>query len=144
MPRDSARTPPATLPARYVPLNEASRRVTAALHSVTGGPPNCQRHCAKVGRMAVVTSPRVRLDTDIGGDIDDLCALAMLLGWTGVELVGATTVADEIGRRAGCAPHALSAGCRMDIPVAAGMDVSTGYFRLSPTYPSEEAYWGEA
>jgi hypothetical protein len=28
--------------------------------------------------------PLVHLDTDIGGDIDDLCALAMLLRWPGV------------------------------------------------------------
>jgi hypothetical protein len=33
---------------------------------------------------------KVHLDTDIGGDIDDLCALAMLLGWSGVEVVGIT------------------------------------------------------
>jgi hypothetical protein len=28
--------------------------------------------------------PLVHVDTDIGGDIDDLCALAMLLRWSGV------------------------------------------------------------
>ena len=33
---------------------------------------------------------RVHLDTDIGGDVDDLCALAMLLGWPGVEVTGIT------------------------------------------------------
>ncbi len=31
---------------------------------------------------------RIHLDTDLGGDTDDACALAMLLGWPGVELVG--------------------------------------------------------
>ncbi len=30
----------------------------------------------------------VHLDTDIGGDPDDVCALAMLLGWPDVEIVG--------------------------------------------------------
>ncbi len=35
----------------------------------------------------------MHLETDIGGDTDDLCALAMLVGWPGVELVGVTTVA---------------------------------------------------
>ena len=50
---------------------------------------------------------RVHLDTDLGGDTDDACALAMLLGWSGVELVGVTTVADPGGRRAGCVAHCL-------------------------------------
>jgi inosine-uridine nucleoside N-ribohydrolase len=89
-----------------------------------------------------VTPTKVHLDTDIGGDIDDLCALAMLLGWPGVDLVGVTTAAEENGRRAGYANRALSAGGRPDIPVAAGVDVSTGCFRLNPTYPSDEVYWG--
>jgi inosine-uridine nucleoside N-ribohydrolase len=35
---------------------------------------------------------RIHLDTDIGGDLDDLCALALLLGWPDVELTGVTTV----------------------------------------------------
>jgi hypothetical protein len=37
---------------------------------------------------------RIHLDTDLGGDTDDACALAMLLGWPGVELVGIATTAD--------------------------------------------------
>lgn len=40
---------------------------------------------------------RVHLDTDFGGDTDDACALAMLLGWPGVEVTGITTVADRGG-----------------------------------------------
>ncbi len=36
---------------------------------------------------------KVHLDTDLGGDIDDLCALALLLRWPeGVQLTGVTTV----------------------------------------------------
>ena len=31
---------------------------------------------------------KIHLDTDIGGDIDDLCALAMLLKWPGLEITG--------------------------------------------------------
>jgi hypothetical protein len=45
----------------------------------------------------------IHLDTDIGGDTDDLCALAMLVGWPGVELVGVTTCSDSGGGRAGLA-----------------------------------------
>ena len=47
---------------------------------------------------------RIHLDTDIGGDTDDLCALAMLLGWADVELVGVTTCSDSGGSRAGLEP----------------------------------------
>ena len=45
---------------------------------------------------------KIHLDTDLGGDIDDLCALAMLLRWSeDVQLSGITTVADANGSRAG-------------------------------------------
>jgi hypothetical protein len=45
----------------------------------------------------------VHLDTDLGGDTDDACALAFLLGRPEAELAGVTTVAD----RAGYARHCL-------------------------------------
>ena len=48
---------------------------------------------------------RVHLDTDFGGDTDDACALAYLLGSADVELVGVTTVADADGRRAAYARY---------------------------------------
>jgi purine nucleosidase len=86
---------------------------------------------------------KVHLDSDIGGDIDDLCALAMLLGWHGVDLVGVTTAAEDRGRRAGYAQRALAIAGRSDIPIAAGIDVSTGCFRFAPRYPSEQDYWDE-
>ena len=41
----------------------------------------------------------VHVDTDIGGDPDDLCALAIQLGWPGVGLAGVTTSTDEGGMR---------------------------------------------
>ncbi len=41
---------------------------------------------------------RIHLDTDLGGDTDDLCALALLLAWPGVEITGITTVAEAHGR----------------------------------------------
>jgi len=44
---------------------------------------------------------RIHLDTDLGSDTDDLSALAMLLGWPGVDLVGVTANTDPGGRRAG-------------------------------------------
>lgn len=86
---------------------------------------------------------KLHLDTDIGGDIDDLCALAMLLKWPGLDLTGITTVADEDGRRAGYAKYAQAMAGREAIPVAAGADVSLGCYRFKPGYPKEEDYWPE-
>ena len=86
---------------------------------------------------------KVHLDTDLGGDIDDLCALALLLRRPGVDLVGITTVAEENGRRAGYTRYALELEGRGDIPVAAGADVSGGFYRDKLGYPEEERYWPE-
>lgn len=63
---------------------------------------------------------RIHLDTDVGSDTDDLCALAMLLGWPGVELVGVTTSIDPEGQRVGFVRHALELAGREDVPVARG------------------------
>ncbi|HET9908258.1 MAG TPA: nucleoside hydrolase [Anaerolineales bacterium] len=85
---------------------------------------------------------KVHLDTDLGGDIDDLCALAMLLHWEDVEITGITTVAEAKGRRAGYIRHILGLESRNEIPVAAGADVSEGYFRYPELgYPDEARYW---
>ncbi|MEO8540002.1 MAG: nucleoside hydrolase [bacterium] len=63
---------------------------------------------------------KIHLDTDIGGDTDDLCALALLLASPEVELVGITTCADAEGRRKTFAEHALKLAGRTGIPVATG------------------------
>ncbi len=87
---------------------------------------------------------KIHLDTDIGGDMDDLCALAMLLKWPDLDITGVTTVAEEHGRRAGYAQYVLNLVGRADIPVAAGADVSGGYYRYSTLgYPPEEENWPE-
>ena len=88
---------------------------------------------------------KIHLDTDLGGDIDDLCALAMLLRWPGnAHLTGITTVADANGRRAGYVRYILGLEGKSDIPVAAGADVSQGFYRYSElSYPPEERYWPE-
>jgi purine nucleosidase len=85
---------------------------------------------------------RLHIDTDIGGDIDDLCALALVLKWPGAELVGVTTVAEHAGRRAGYTRYALELAGRADVAVAAGADASEGFYRDFPLLPKrEEAYW---
>src|ERR671937_131293 len=65
---------------------------------------------------------RIHLDTDLGSDTDDLCALAMLLGWPGAELVGVTTTTDPGGLRAGMTAFALRLAGRQDVPLAAGAE----------------------
>lgn len=85
---------------------------------------------------------KLHIDTDIGGDIDDLCALALALRWPNVELVGVTTVAEHAGRRAGYVRRVLEIAGREDVPVAAGADASEGFYRDFPLLPKgEEAYW---
>jgi purine nucleosidase len=87
---------------------------------------------------------KIHLDTDLGGDIDDLCALAMLLRWNAVEFTGITTVAEENGRRAGYVHHVLELDGKNNIPIAAGADVSQGFYRYPELgYPDEERYWSK-
>jgi purine nucleosidase len=88
---------------------------------------------------------KVHLDTDLGGDMDDLCALAMLLRWSEeIHLTGVTTVAEANGRRVGYARCILDLEGKNDIPVAAGADVSDGYYRYTELgYPDEHRYWPE-
>jgi purine nucleosidase len=80
---------------------------------------------------------KIHLDTDLGSDIDDLCALLMMLRWPGVEVTAITTSAEEDGKRAGYVRHALELEGRENIPVAAGANSHRGY-----PYPDETLYWG--
>jgi len=66
---------------------------------------------------------RLHVDTDIGRNVDDACALAMVLGWPGAEILGITTTADPDGRRASYVMHVLDLVGRGDIPVASGAAV---------------------
>lgn len=86
---------------------------------------------------------KIHLDTDLGGDIDDICALAMLLRWPEVDLTGITTVGDDHGRRAGYVRYALGLKGRNGIPVAAGAEISQGFYRYELGLPPEERYWPE-
>ncbi|MEJ7653747.1 MAG: hypothetical protein WKH64_10640 [Chloroflexia bacterium] len=62
---------------------------------------------------------KIHLDTDIGGDSDDVCALALLLRLPEVELTGVTTCTEAGGQRAGLTLHTLDVAGRSGIPVAA-------------------------
>ena len=86
---------------------------------------------------------KIHLDTDLGGDIDDLCALAMLINWSGVELIGVTTVADHRGKRAGYTRYSLALAGQQDVPVVPGADVALDCYRSTPGLPDEARYWPE-
>jgi inosine-uridine nucleoside N-ribohydrolase len=87
---------------------------------------------------------RVHVDTDFGGDPDDACGVAMLLGWPDVEIVGITTNLDPGGRRAGCVGHFLRRVGRDDIPVAAGAGASLTTLKRYESTWGDARYWPEA
>jgi inosine-uridine nucleoside N-ribohydrolase len=86
---------------------------------------------------------KLHIDTDIGGDIDDLCALTMALRWPGVDLLAVTSVAEHQGKRAGFARYVLKLAGQEDVPVAAGADASLSCYRYFQGLPQEDAYWPE-
>lgn len=61
------------------------------------------------------------VDTDIGDDIDDALALALVLNSPELELRAVTTVFGDTRKRALLASHLLQGYNRPDIPVAAGI-----------------------
>lgn len=86
---------------------------------------------------------KVHLDTDLGGDIDDLCALAMLLKRPDIEITGITTVTDDKGQRAGFTRYALGLPKRSGVTVKAGADIASGRYRVKCSY-QDERYWPPA
>jgi len=110
---------------RFAPQTADADRWARWLHVMIGGK----------------TMLKLHLDTDLGGDIDDLCALAMVLNWPDVELLAVTTNSDDRGRRAGYTRYALGLAGRADVAVAAGADAALGCYRVWPGLPDESVYW---
>ncbi|MBI2940075.1 MAG: nucleoside hydrolase [Chloroflexi bacterium] len=77
---------------------------------------------------------RVILDTDVGGDIDDAFAIALLALSPEIELVGMTTEHGDTRRRAAIARKLLRLLGRGNVPVVAG--------RQQPLEPGQPAFWG--
>lgn len=75
---------------------------------------------------------RIILDTDIGTDIDDAYALALILCAPELELVGVTIAHNDTARRAKLALKMLHETGRADIPVAVGRPTGTGAVNQSP------------
>lgn len=65
---------------------------------------------------------KVVLDTDIGTDVDDCLALAVLLGSPEVELIGVTCVYGDVGLRVRMVRKLLSLAGRPEVPVFAGLE----------------------
>jgi inosine-uridine nucleoside N-ribohydrolase len=64
----------------------------------------------------------------------------MLLGWPDVEITGITTVADPGGRRAAYVAHLLRLAGRVDIPLAAGAEISSTTLRRADPV-EDERHW---
>jgi len=64
----------------------------------------------------------VLVDTDIGDDIDDALALALVLRSPEIDLQGVTTVFGNTLQRARLAAHLLQIFDRADVPIAAGIE----------------------
>jgi amidohydrolase len=128
----------AGVPTFYYHLGSvAPERIAAAQK---GGPPLPQTHsafyypipeptiCTGVLTMSLAvlellsqgTKVPVLFDTDIGDDIDDAFALALLVASPEIDLRGVTTAFGDTHTRALIACRILHAAGRKDIPVAAG------------------------
>ncbi len=83
----------------------------------------------------------IHLDTDFGGDTDDACALALLLGWPEVEIVGITTTADRDGLRAAYVEYFLKLAGRSSIPVVAGAGASMTTLATADPVRGDERHW---
>jgi purine nucleosidase len=85
----------------------------------------------------------VHLDTDIGGDTDDVFALAMLLRWRGVEIAGISTSTEIGGKRAAMARYVMRLANNNTIPVAAGAEGTFGPspWPILPELPAQPLFW---
>ena len=66
-------------------------------------------------------SRTVLLDTDLGGDVDDAIALALLLACPELELVAVTTVSGDVPGRSEATARLLAAAGRADVDVCPGV-----------------------
>jgi purine nucleosidase len=89
---------------------------------------------------------RIHVDTDLGGDIDDLCALALLLRWSGpetVEITSITIVVENDGLRAAMTHQALAIAGVSGVPIASGADAIDGWYPMFLGLPEAARYWPE-
>ncbi len=77
---------------------------------------------------------KVIFDTDIGDDIDDVFALALLVAQPNVELLGVTTAWGDTALRARLTERFLTAIGRTDVPVYAGPQTTEHTVFTQATY----------
>ncbi|MBA2289622.1 MAG: nucleoside hydrolase, partial [Chloroflexia bacterium] len=75
----------------------------------------------------------VIMDTDMGTDVDDCLALAVLLGSLEIDLLGVTTVYGDVALRARMTRKLLSLRGRGEIPVFGGIP--------DPLLRNRPVYW---
>lgn len=81
------------------------------------------------------------LDTDIGDDIDDAFALALLLQSPEVKLLGITTAYGDTELRARLLGRYLSAVGRLDIQMAAGTSTTQSNVFSQAAYAKQSGQW---
>jgi purine nucleosidase len=74
------------------------------------------------GEALILMTMKVVLDTDIGTDVDDALALAVLLGSPEVDLLGVTCVYGNVPLRVRMVRKLLRLAGRTEVPVYAGME----------------------
>src|SRR5450631_3744813 len=89
---------------------------------------------------------KVIFDTDIGDDIDDVFALALLVTQPNVELLGVTTAWGDTALRARLTSRFLAAIGRTDVPVYAGPQTTEHTVFTQATYAMAfpEKQWPDA
>lgn len=83
----------------------------------------------------------VHLDTDLGGDSDDLCALAWLLRSPLASVVGVTTDTDFDGRRVLMTEAAIELAGHPMVPIWRGAAGVIGGFGMEMAHGDLDRYW---
>ena len=90
---------------------------------------------------AAVSKQKVLLDTDIGTDIDDAFALALILSSPELDLVGVTVATGQTRERARIVCKMLYEAGREDIPVALGRQTPVPVNSDKPPAYEPQFYW---
>lgn len=93
------------------------------------------RLLARAQQQSPPTRTPILLDTDIGTDIDDAFALALILRSPELNLLGVTTVSGNTEARARLAAKMLCEAKHCDVPVVAG--------KPGKSLPIEQTHWAD-
>lgn len=99
-----------------------------ALALAASGSARLQGQAAPPAASSASTPQLVILDTDIGDDIDDAFALALVLRSPELRLLGVETAFGDTDLRARLVDRYLAAVGRTDIPVMAGVETKNTHF----------------